>query len=175
MDRWLNAQGRKLALALVVVAAAGTARAYDERPIESSRTEEVGNKKTVETKATLYRNGTLVVEQYGRNRHPTEGLRPRTIVVIAAGPNALWVSAVKGGGTLSSTLDPTGRSSGKKVFEPEFIPPVICQAATRMDIYSFDGDRATSWRDQTVGNIKDAIRSAKDVSAEVKQAVAGLK
>jgi hypothetical protein len=106
--------------------------------IKARESDNVGNLKTMSTKATLSTDGQMTIETKSRSAHPTEGLKGHIIVVIydAAG-NAIWVTKDYKCTTRGSICDFTTASSGTDYWV-ERCPPLAGQLGDNLDIIHSD-------------------------------------
>jgi hypothetical protein len=137
--------------------------------------QDVGNQNHVDVDCVLYSNGVLVTSTLSKSSHWTEALRAKVFSVLydSAG-RALWVSQFHECRTACAKGDWSCSSTKTDAFQ-ENIPEVVALTITGIDIYEFDGD-GRNWRDQWVGNVKEAIAAGKEiydsVPPEVKAAIA---
>ena len=127
--------------------------------------DEVGFGKFMETKATLYRNGHLVVNTYTRNDNWTGGLRGKVLVVAIDGQGrAIWISQELRCATRCSVPDVTCASQGRETFVENF-PPKVGEMAHRLHIYQADTPSYVDLR----ANLVDGIRRTISVITELKE------
>jgi len=133
-------------------------------PIELTEgPEEVGNRKSMTTKAILYRNGLLTCETFSRSRHLTEGLRGRVLVVcIDDQGRGHWVSDEMACITVGGQLDPTTPSARTDSFT-EQLPEPVGRLTARIDIMQASGPLGDSKK-----SLMNAIQTGKDVYEELK-------
>jgi hypothetical protein len=133
------------------VQAVGEVKAYTKA--------EVAWAKHTEVWATMYRNGSLVVNTKSKCDAPISGYRPNTLIVAVDGQGRLvWASQTLHGDTLCAVLDPTCNSSGTDTFQEQW-PNEIAQIVTRLDIFPSDNGIYGKWRQQ----IKEAGEAADDL------------
>jgi hypothetical protein len=132
-----------------------------------AQTDAVGNGKTIATTTALSRRGLLVVSSHAINRHVTEGLRGRVLVVVLdRRGNHIWVSQEFQHPTLCSRLDLFCASSRRSTFT-EPMPAVIGQNAAWMDIHHADGGSFRDLRESVI----NGIRTSEEIGVEVREAV----
>jgi hypothetical protein len=133
--------------------------------------DEVGFAKFMETKATLYRNGHLVVNTYTRNDNWTGGLRGKVLVVAIDGQGrAIWISQEFRCATRCSVPDMSCASQGRETFVENF-PAKVGEMAQRLHIYQADTPSYVDLRSELVEGIRRTI----SVITELKDLVALLK
>jgi hypothetical protein len=119
--------------------------------------DEVGFGKFMETKATLYRNGQLVVDTFTRNDNWTSGLRGKVLVVaIDAQGRAIWISKELRCATRCSVPDVSCASQGRQTFTESF-PAEVGEMTHRLDIYQADTPFYVDLRASLIGGIRDTI------------------
>ncbi|GGI04815.1 hypothetical protein [Egicoccus halophilus] len=129
--------------------------------------QDVGFRKRMETNATLYRDGRLVVDSFTRNDNWTGALRGRTLAVIVdAQDRAIMVSNVFADPTRCSVADLSCASYGRQIHQQLF-PLAIGQHAERVDLYTGDNVNFSDLRQRTI----DVIRASRDIAKEVRDAV----
>jgi hypothetical protein len=127
--------------------------------------EEVGWGKRMDTTATLYRDGRLVVDSYTRNDNWTGALRGRTFVVVAdAQGRSIWASRIFEDPTRCSILDP-GCASYGRVTHIELFPEAVGQYVEQLDIYHADDANFVDLRAALI----DAIKATGDVADAVRE------
>lgn len=137
--------------------------------IKYAERETVGRRKVMETTATLFRNGLLVMETLSECNHWCEGLRGRVFAIcIDTQGRAIWVTKEYKCTTRGSIFDPTCPSQGKDVFQ-ENIPEIIAQQTNALDIVQDDGP-LTNWREQ----LKRQIKDTREVLDEVRKVQSSL-
>ncbi len=135
-------------------------------PVTASETEAVGYKKRMETTATLYRNGQLVIDTFTRNDNWTGALRGRVLVLVVDDRGrAIWVSRDWQCTTRCSIWDPSCASYGRQTFTEKF-PDAVGQHAAKLDIYQADTASFTDLRNQLI----TVVKGAQDVAQAIKDA-----
>lgn len=126
--------------------------------------------RTMTTTATLYRDGTLKLENTSKSVHFTRGLRGHSLyVILLQNDKALFLSEVHYPPTVAGQGDWFGDSTVKRTYT-ESVPAVIAAAVNRMDIIHNSGDLHGQWeRHRTT--IKGAVKDAAEISAEIKKIV----
>ena len=141
------------------------------KPVVAHKNQTLGNSKTIDTTATLYRSGQLVIESYTRSGHPTEGLHARLFLVcMDAQGHAIWVTNRDKCTTRGGTLDWTTESAGTNTFQHQ-VPPMVAALVTRIDIYQSTqdlGDTVAQWKH----NIATAVKFYNELPPEVKVMIA---
>lgn len=108
--------------------------------IQATKTEGVGFRKSMTTKACLYRSGQLLVEISTDCENLFHGLRGRALIVISDGSgNAIGVTEELRCTTRGGLLDPATPSAGKDIFSLQF-PREIGERAVGLDIRQTDAD-----------------------------------
>ena len=106
--------------------------------IEASKSEEVASDKYMTTKATLYRNGKLMVEVYTDNDNFWHALRGHVVVVVSDKDG----NAIGGTEELSCSFRGSSSgwesSSGTDTFSLQ-LPEDVARRAAVLDIYQKDG------------------------------------
>jgi hypothetical protein len=132
-------------------------------PVEASKSEHVGSRKRMVTRATLYRNGLLNVNTFSESYHPTEGLTGRVLIIcVDDDARAIWVSEEFRCTTRGGRLDFTTPSKGTNNFVQNLPEPVGRYTST-LDIYHSTGP-LTDWRARVI----QAIKNTADIAREVK-------
>ena len=135
--------------------------------LSCSQTDRVGNQKTIATSATLSRNGFLALSSHAINRHLSEGLRGRVLVVVRdARGNHVWVSQEFQHRTLCSRLDLFCSSNRRTTFT-EAMPAAVGRHAATMEIYHADGASFRDLRESVI----NGLRTSTAIALEVKDAV----
>ncbi|KDR70834.1 hypothetical protein GALMADRAFT_75720 [Galerina marginata CBS 339.88] len=108
-------------------------------PLTASKDEWVESDKLIASKATLYRDGMLVVEVKVDNYDPFHGLRGRVLIVVRdKDGNAIGVTNELRSSTACGTFDPFCSSDRSDWFTLRF-PRSVGRRAAVMDIYQRDG------------------------------------
>ncbi|WP_155523998.1 hypothetical protein [Nodosilinea nodulosa] len=137
--------------------------------VKHKERETVGNRKVMETSATLYRNGFMVIETLTDCNNWTEGLKGRVFVVcIDSLGRAIWVTKEYKCTTRGSKFDVTCPRKGKDNFQ-ETVPEVVAQMTSSLDIVQDDGP-INNWREQLRRQMNDLV----DVEQGLKQAYNSL-
>jgi hypothetical protein len=139
---------------------------YDDggAPVERSRSDDVGHGKHLETAATLFRDGNLMVDSHAINRNWFGGLRPRTLVVaVDNAGRSIWVSQVFASQTLCSVPDLSCASERRETFSEGF-PQAVGHHTADLRIYHADAANYVNLRNAFI----DAIKSAGDIAQAVK-------
>jgi hypothetical protein len=125
------------------------------REVVASEYTEVGDHKYMDTKATLYRNGVLIVDSYQKSDNWGAGLRGQILVLCIDGnANAHWISPVFVCPTRCSATDPTCASRGRVNFQANF-PEPVGQYTERLDIYQADNPNYVDYRTRWIEVIKN--------------------
>ncbi|KAF8124861.1 root hair defective 3 GTP-binding protein-domain-containing protein [Mycena galopus ATCC 62051] len=104
-------------------------------PIRATKDELVNSGRWITTKATLYRDGKLVVEAYTSSVHALNGLRGRILIVVKdKHGNAIGMTNELRCTTRGGALDPFTDSSGDDLFVLKF-PRDVGRRAAGLDIY----------------------------------------
>ena len=147
-----------------------TAYAQADKAVVAEKDGDVGNKKTMNTDVTLYRNGRMVISTYSRSRHLTEGLRGRLYVVCVDGKgNAIWATEPDKCTTRGSKGDLFTESAGSNTFDHD-IPAAVAKATDKIDIYHSTDDLDGAYQ-KMVENIIKTVKDSKDIVVEVRDAV----
>lgn len=134
--------------------------------LQQSQTSDVGWGKRMESTATLYRNGTLVVDSGTYNSNWFGGLRGRTLVVISdAEGRMIWTSPIFHDPTRCSVPDVSCASNGR-VTHVDHMPASVGEFGTRIDIYHGDNPNYVNLRNVII----DIIKSFVDIAAALKDA-----
>ncbi len=107
-------------------------------PLRAQKQDVVGYKKTVATTATLYRDGTLMVDAVTDCNNSFHGLRGRiTVLALDQGGRAVGVSQEMRCTTRGGLLDVFTCSSGRDTFTHKF-PESVGQEAVTLEIFHGD-------------------------------------
>ena len=124
----------------------------------------------IDTEATLYTNGLLVVENESENREwCCAALRPRILVVVRdTRGRAIWVSETFAAATVCPTTDITCDHVVNPTFTQQFpahpeLGQVVGKYAAGLDIYHSDGPSPLTFADRWITNIKTATDIAKPI------------
>jgi hypothetical protein len=124
--------------------------------------------KFMQTTATLYRDGKLVVSPYTKNDNWGAGLRGRVLVVcVDTVGQAICVSQDWGCTTRCSVPDFSCASSGTDLFSEQF-PATIGRYTNRLDIYQAETPSFVDLRVQTINMIKALVNIAQEVKDAIK-------
>lgn len=127
------------------------------REVVLVKKDEVGFGKIMETKATLYRNGHLMVDTHTRNDNWTGGLRGKVLVVAVDGQGrSIWVSKEFRCATRCSVPDVSCASQGRETFSDNF-PAPVGEMTHRLNIYQADTPSYVNLRESLISAIKDTI------------------
>jgi len=133
-------------------------------PLERSNTQDIGSGKKMETRATQYRNGLLMVDSWAKNTNWFGGMRPKTLIVAVDNKGrAIWVSQVFTSATLCGVMDVSCASQRRETFSETF-PEAVGHYTASMDVYHADTPNYVDLR----ARIIQAIKAAGDIAAEVK-------
>jgi hypothetical protein len=136
-------------------------------PVRGSKmNEEVGWGKHMDTSATLYRDGRLVVDSYERNDNWFGALRSE-IIVVCVDPlgRSQWVSEVFKCATRCSVPDVSCASYGRQTFQ-QALPEAVGKWTSRLDIYQADNPDYDAFRRNLINfihTLKDLVPDVKDV------------
>jgi hypothetical protein len=134
--------------------------------LQQARTSDVGWGKRMESSATLYRNGTLVLDSATYNSNWFGGLRGRTLVVVSdAEGRMIWTSPIFHDPTRCSVPDISCASNGR-VTHVEHMPAAVGEFGTRIDIYHGDNPNYVDLRNVII----DIIKSFVDIASALKEA-----
>ncbi|KAJ7215677.1 hypothetical protein B0H12DRAFT_1154577 [Mycena haematopus] len=98
--------------------------------LTETKRQEVGSRKTMESTATLYRDGRLSIDVWTECNNLTQGLRGRVLVIVYdTHHNAIARSQEMRCHTRGGVLDPFTPSSGRQVFVQQFSREVGERAA----------------------------------------------
>ncbi|MCT7955160.1 hypothetical protein [Laspinema palackyanum] len=132
-------------------------------PIRVSESEEVGNKKSMSTTATLYKNGLLSIETFSRSQHRSEGLRGYVLVIcMDSAGRAIWISKSYRCTTRCSKFDFTCASAGTDAWQ-EKLPDEVGKYTTGLDIVQSD-EGLGDFRNKVIQGIK----TTKEIVDELK-------
>lgn len=135
--------------------------------------ERVASGRTMNTTATLFRDGTLKLHNVSKSVHMSKGLRGHSLfAIIVHDGRALYLSKVHFPRTVASQGDLFNDSEQITNFV-EHIPEPIAKIATRIDVVHNRGNLNNSWK-QMVENIKQVTSDANDVTDEIKELVKKL-
>jgi hypothetical protein len=131
------------------------------QPLQATRSQEVGARKTITTTAALYRDGTLLVNVFTDCQNHFYGLRGRVLVVVRDGDgHALGVSSEMCCETRGGLLDIFTPSSGRQTFSQKFSDDVSGRAVA-LDIWQSDGEPLGSTLDHILKVGQSAVAIAK--------------
>ena len=126
--------------------------------------------RTMSTKATLYRNGKLILKNTSRSVHFTGGLKGHSFyAVIVYDGMALYLSPVYEPPTVASQGDPFRSSRVTKSYEAS-IPGPIAKIATNIDVIHDSGDLHDQW-ERHVEALKRGVRDSIEISEEIKRLI----
>jgi hypothetical protein len=130
--------------------------------IKAHESDNVGNRKTMSTEATLATNGVMTIVTKSRSAHLTEGLRGHVLVVVydAAG-NAIWVSRDHKCTTRGSTGDWTTSSSGTDHWVEQCLP-LVGQLGHHLDILQSEEGLGKTVK-EILNSIVESINSAQEL------------
>jgi len=132
-------------------------------PLRADKTDVVGYKKTVTTTATLYRDGTLMVDAVTDCNNNFHGLRGRIMVVVLdQGGRAIGVTQEMRCTTRGGILDIFTPSSGRDNFAQKF-PEIVGQAAANLEIFHGDDTLMGGNKLHTLIGHANDIRTALEV------------
>ncbi len=130
----------------------------------------VASGRTMKTKATLFRDGTLKLKNISKSVHMTKGLRGHSFfAIIIHDGRALYLSNVYFPRTVAAQGDIVGDSEQITTYV-DYIPEPIAKIATRIDVIHNRGSLNNSWK-QMVKNIKQVVSDSSDITDEVKKLV----
>jgi hypothetical protein len=146
------------------------ARGYvtlNQSMIEVTEEDVVGFAKKMRTKATLYRNGLLLVETFSESRAAFSGLRGCVIVIcIDDAGRAQYVSDTIVCKTRCSVTDPTCPSSGTDAWTQQ-LPEPVGRLSTTLNIVHFEGQDPVSFTQRIIKGIQETT----DLAGEIKPLV----
>jgi hypothetical protein len=144
--------------------AVGALRDSEVRAFKAS---EVGWGKRMESTATLYRDGTLVLNSMTKNDSWVAGLRGRTLIIVRDdGGRAIWVSQIFEDPTRCSVPDVSCASWGRYTFV-QHLPAAVGIHAAGLDVYHGDEPVYADLRARIIEMIKTAVEIADAVKAVV--------
>jgi len=125
------------------------------------------------TNATLYRDGTYVINTQSRSNNTSEGLWGRVFLVfVDIRGRAIGMTPIYNCKTCCSTWDFTGPSGQVDAFTGQ-IPPAIALYTFRIDVYHFDGGGEDFWK-RLAWNIKRGSEFYNDLPPQVRMAIGSL-
>ena len=131
----------------------------------------VARGRTMKTKVTLYRDGTITLKNTSKSVHFTKGLRGHSFYGIIVGDSgrALYLTKLCKPPTVAAQGDIFGDSEIIKTFRDK-IPESVAVAAKRVDVIHNRGGLGNQWK-QLKKNIKMVFRDTDEIVTEVKDAV----
>jgi hypothetical protein len=155
---------RSLVTGLVVAGAMALVPAAAQAQVVGVNNADIGYGKHVESRATQYTNGLLMLDSFSKNDNWWYGMRPRTLVVnVDSAGRAIWVSPVFNSATICGVMDPTCASQRREFFNAGY-PAAVGQHTARLDIYHADNPNYINLRNSLI----DAIKAGGDVAQAVK-------
>lgn len=140
--------------------------------VETPR-QNIGWGKWMQTTATQYRDGRLLISTFTQNDNWTGALRGRVLVVVVdAQGRAICVSEDHACTTRCAVPDFSCASYGTNLFTNTF-PEPIGRYAHRLDIYQAETASFVDLRQKTIDAIK-ALKDIVDVAADLKNAIIKL-
>lgn len=134
-------------------------------PIQATKSEGVGFHKSMTTKASMYRNGQLMVEITTDCENLFHGLRGRALIAICDGSgNAIGVTEELRCTTRGGLLDPATPSAGKDIFSLQF-PQEVGERAVCLDIMQTDADDLKGKLERIL-NLSNAVQGSQILSSE---------
>lgn len=134
------------------------------RPIETTKMEDVGDGKTMRTKAELKANGFLTLETMSRSEKLIEGLKGE---VFAIGMNnkgeVVWVSNIFRCTTRGGLLDFTTHSADQEIFS-QWIEESVARETTSVEIFQSSGSMKDV-RDRWMENLERILEAKKKLKA----------
>lgn len=126
--------------------------------------------RTMSTKATLFRDGTLKLKNTSKSVNFNRGLRGHSFyAVIIQDGKALYLSSPHYPPTVASQGDPFGDSRVIRTYT-ESIPGPIAEVANRIDVIHNSGDLHGQW-DRHVVTIKRTVRDSTEISEDIKKLI----
>ena len=157
---------RTLVAGLAVLGAVAVAPAAANATVTATLNDDIGYKKHMETTATEYTGGGLVVNNYLKNDNWFYGMRPQTLVVsVDSAGHMIWVSKVLQSATVCGVLDPSCASQRRETLT-DGAPGVIGQNTDHLDIYHADSPNYRNLRNDLI----DVIKGGTDVAQAIKDA-----
>lgn len=133
-------------------------------PVTRKNTQDIGSGKKLETTATQYRNGLLMVDSWAKNSNWFGGMRPKTLVVAVDNRGrAIWVSQVFTSATLCGVMDVSCASQRRETFSEQF-PEAVGHYTAHMQIYHADNPNYVDLRARLIA----AIKATGDIAQEIK-------
>lgn len=128
----------------------------------------------METSATLYRNGKLVSETKSWSDKRLHGLKGHSFFIVCVDDkgNAIWASEAFKCTTVGGKADLATPSEHRDVHDVS-LPEVIGKNTTSIDIFHDAGDISRNRKSQ-VEDIKEGVKAAGDIGAEIKDVVERL-
>ena len=135
--------------------------------LQVTERERVAPGRWMNTKATLYRDGTLKLENNSWSRHFTRGLRGHSLyAILIKDDKALYLSPVHFPKTVAGEGDWHGDSDVYQTFV-DSIPEAIAESVTKIDMIHNSGSLHGQW-DRHKTTIKHAVRDATEISEDIK-------
>jgi hypothetical protein len=142
-----------------------------DEPVKASKKDTVKDHRYMESAATLYKNGKLVLETKSWSRKSLHGLKGQSVFIVCVDDkgNAIWASKAFKCTTVGGTKD-VGTSPEHKDVHGEVFPEVIGKYTKSMDIFHDAGDISRN-RQSQVDDIIEAGKAGGEIIKEIKDVI----